>query len=133
MCGPAVRSLVVLFASFASSFLTNVRYFPFIDFGVEEGPSSGRTVRLYLAETAKRQVDSRPGCSFLCGRIDSTGHWSLSIGDRKGQDGVNTVRKMFRTKTEQENIRKSTLSLPLYRLVPVLGALLLPNYLCDDY
>jgi hypothetical protein len=104
-CGPAaysVRSLVALFASFANSFLTNVRYCPTTDFGVEEGPSSGRKVRLYLAETAKRQVDGRPGWSFLCGRIDSADHWSLSIGDRKGQDGVIKVRKCFARKLNRK-------------------------------
>jgi hypothetical protein len=76
MCGPAVRSLVVLFASFASSFLTNVRYFPFIDFGVEEGPSSGRTVRLYLAGLA--------AVFFAAGSIQLViGHYRLATGKGK--------------------------------------------------
>jgi hypothetical protein len=58
------------------------------DFGVEEASSSGRTVRLYLAETTQRQVDGRPSWNYLYGGNDSTGHWPLSIGDWKRQDGV---------------------------------------------
>jgi hypothetical protein len=85
-------SYLFVFFKYISNDLLFVMLSP--EFGVEEASSSGRTVRLYLAETTQRQVDGRPSWNYLYGGNDSTGHWPLSIGDRKRQDGVK-YRKMF--------------------------------------